>query len=296
MRRVLLALGAFLAALAFALGVRRRVVLANLALAFPEKTEAERRAIARATYRTFGRVAAEFLLVPRLSPGELRALFVHEGWEHVEAARSSGRGLIACTAHFGNFEVLAAAHTMAGVPITMISRAMGRSRFNDLWRRTRARAGVEDLVVGKGDVVRAAVRSLKSGRVLGYVIDQNEPSAHAVFPTFFGVPAATSPTPAVLARRTGADVIFTVDVPLADGRHRVIIEKVELPDTGDRGRDAQLFMQLLNDRLEHWVRRHPECWFWFHRRWKRSGDAPAAAAPASAPPGGGSRVAGAPAD
>jgi KDO2-lipid IV(A) lauroyltransferase len=272
MRRALLALGVFLGALAFALGIRRRVVLDNLRLAFPEKPEEERREIARATYRLFGRVAAEFLLVPRLRPDELRDLFVHEGWEHVEAGRASGQGLIACTAHFGNFEVLAAAHTMAGVPITMISRAMGRSRFNDLWRRTRARAGVEDLVVGKGDVLRAATRSLKAGRVLGYVIDQNEPTHHAVFPTFFGVPAATSPTPAILARRTGAHVVFTVDIPLPDGRHRVVIERVPPPGDGD----ATAFMQRLNDLLERHVREHPECWYWFHRRWKRRGDAPRA--------------------
>jgi KDO2-lipid IV(A) lauroyltransferase len=265
------------------------VVLANLALAFPEKGEAERRAIARATYRHFGRVAAEFLLVPRLSAEEARALLVYDGFERYEEAKARGHGVIACTAHFGNFEVLAAANTMAGVPITMVSRAMGRSRFNDLWRRTRERAGVEDLVVGRGNVVLGAIRALERGRVLGYVIDQNEPSHRAVFPTFFGVPAATSPTPAVLARRTGAAVVFTLAVPLEDGRHRVVIEPVDPPDTGDRARDELAFMQALNDRLERHVRAHPACWYWFHRRWKRRGDAPGDApgvAPGVAPPAG----------
>jgi KDO2-lipid IV(A) lauroyltransferase len=275
-RSVLLSLGSFLAWLAWALGVRRRVVLENLALAFPEKGEGERRAIARATYRTFGRVMAEFLLVPRVPRDELARMIVREGWEHVERGRQNPAGLIACTAHFGNFEVLAAANTMLGTPITMVSREMGRSRFNDRWRRTRAAAGVEDLVVGRGNVMAAAARALKAGRVLGYVIDQSEPSAHAIFPTFFGVPAATSPTPAVLARRTGASMIFTVDVPLGDGRHRVVVEPVEVPDTGDRARDALRLMQDLNDRLERWIRAHPECWYWFHRRWKRRGDAPGA--------------------
>jgi KDO2-lipid IV(A) lauroyltransferase len=286
MRRALLALGAFLGALAWTLGIRRRVVLANLALAFPEKPEPERRAIARACYRHFGRVAAEFLFLPRLSAADARALFDYEGWEHVEAGQRSGRGLIACTAHFGNFEVLAAANTIAGTPITMVSRAMGRSWFNDAWRRTRAKAGVEDLVVGRGDVVRGAARALERGRVLGYVIDQSEPSHHAIFPAFFGVPAATSPTPAVLARRTGAAVVFTVAIPLGGGRHRVVIEPVEVPQTGDRAADALALMQDLNDRLERRVRAHPECWYWFHRRWKRRGDARAAA---PAPPRAASR-------
>ena len=127
--------------------------------------------------------------------------------------------------------------TLRGVPITMITRPMGKSGANDLWRRAREQAGVEDLAVERGQTLRAATRSLKAGRVLGYVIDQNQPRRRAIFPTFFGVPAATAPTPAVLAMRTGAAVVFTLSVPLGDGRHKVVIEgPIEPPDTGDRDR------------------------------------------------------------
>ncbi len=269
LRRLLYALCAALAWLAWTLGVRRKVVLDNLRLAFPEKTEAERRAIARATYRNLGRMAPEFLLVPRMSREELDRVFVYDGWENYEAAKARGRGVIACTGHFGNFEVLAAAHTRRGVPIAMISRAMGKSGANDLWRRIRRSSGVKDIVVQKGETLKAARRAIDSGWVLGYVIDQNQPLRRAIFPLFFGVPAATSATPAVLAARTGAAVVFTVAVPQGDGTHRVVIEgPLELPHTGDRERDALAFMQDLNDRLERRVRAHPEHWYWLHRRWK----------------------------
>ncbi len=263
------AAGAFLGWLAWVLGLRRRVVLANLRLAFPEKDEVERRAIARATYRNLGLMAPEFFLAPTLSRDELDRVFAYEGWERYQAARARGRGVIACTAHFGNFELLAAAHNLKGVPITMITRRMGRWRANDAWRRARSRAGVEELVVKKGETLTAAIRALKQGRVLGYVIDQNQPLRGAVFPTFFGVPAATSPTPAYLAMRTGAAVLFVVAIPLGGGRHRVVIEgPLDVPRTGDRARDALSFMQDLNDRLERHVREHPDRWYWLHRRWK----------------------------
>ena len=269
LRCALYAVGALVAWLGWLAGVRRRVVLANLRLAFPEKSEAERRAIARATYRNLGRLAPEFLLVPRLTRSELDRIFAYEGWDRFEAARARGKGVIACTAHFGNFELLAAAHNLRGVPITMVSRKMGKTGANDLWRRGRARAGVEDLVVKRGETLAAARRALAAGRVLGYVIDQNQPRRRAIFPTFFGVPAATSPTPAVLAKRTGAAVIFILAVPMDDGRHRVLIEgPLDPPDTGDHRRDALLFMQDLNDRLERRVREHPDQWYWLHRRWK----------------------------
>ncbi len=267
--RLVRAAGALLAWLAWTLRLRRRVVAANLALAFPEKSEEERRAIARATYRNLGRAAPELLLAPGLGQGELERLFAYEGWERFEAARAQGRGVIACTAHLGNFELLAAAHNLKGVPITMITRRMGRLAANEAWRRARRRAGVEELVASKGETLGAAVRALRAGRVLAVVIDQNQPRHRAVFPTFFGVPAATSPAPAILALRTGAPAIFVVDVALGGGRHRVIIEgPLQVPRSGDRERDVLAFLQDLNDRLERVVRAHPDQWYWLHRRWK----------------------------
>jgi KDO2-lipid IV(A) lauroyltransferase len=268
-RRWLDAIGSALGWLVWTLRIRRGVVMSNLRLAFPEKSEEERRDIARRTFLNLGRMITDFLRVPSMSKEELERLFVYEGWEAFERARATGKGVVACTAHFGNFDLLAAAQTLRGIPVTMITREMGKSGANDLWRETRRRSGVEDLVVRRGETLKAATRALKSGRVLGYVIDQNQSRRHAIFPTFFGVPAATAATPAWLALRTGALVVFTLSIPLADGRHKLVIEgPLEVPRTGDRERDVLAFMQDLNDRLERWVRLHPEHWYWLHRRWK----------------------------
>jgi KDO2-lipid IV(A) lauroyltransferase len=211
----------------------------------------------------------DFLRVPYLSKEELEQIFVFEGWEGYERAKGMGKGVIGCTAHFGNFDLLAAAQALRGIPITIITRRMGKSGANDLWREARRRSGVEDLQVSKGETLKAATRALKSGRVLGYVIDQNQPKRRAIFPTFFGVPAATAPTPALLAIRTGAPVIFGLSIPMDDGRHKVVVEgPFAVPDTGDRERDVLAFMQDLNDRLERFVRLYPDRWYWLHRRWK----------------------------
>lgn len=279
-RPVLAAFGSFLGWLIWTLRVRRGVALDNLRLAFPEKSEAERRAIARANYAHLGQMIPDFLRVPTMEPEELDRIFVQEGWDILEAAVARGQGVIACTAHFGNFDLLAAAQTRRGVHVTMISRVMGNNPFNDLVRLARQRSGVVDLVVARGQTMRAAIRTLREGRVLGYVFDQNQPR-HAIFPTFFGVPAATTPTPAYLARKTGAAVVFAISVPLGDGRHKVVIEgPLVLAESGDREADDLAFMQLLNDRLEAWVRRHPERWYWLHRRWKTRPPAPAPRPPA----------------
>ena len=283
-RPILMAFGSFLGWLGWTLRLRRRVVLDNLRLAFPEKSEAERRAIGRANFRHLGQMIPDFLRVPTLTPAQLDRIFVYDGWENYLRAAALGKGVIACTAHFGNFDLLASANTRRGVPITQVAREMGKNVVNDLWREVRRRSGVDELLVKPGNTMRAIIRALHQNRVIGYVIDQNQP-VRPIFPTFFGVPAATASTPAFLARRTGCAVIFTLSVPLGDGRHQVLIEgPLEVPDTGDPAADDLAFMQRLNDKLEHWVRRHPERWYWVHRRWKTrppSGAGPVAPAPAA---------------
>jgi KDO2-lipid IV(A) lauroyltransferase len=281
-RPILSAFGAFLGWLVWILRIRRRVALENLRLAFPEWSDARRLAVVRAHCRHLGQMVPAFLRVPTMSPEELDRVLIFQGWEHYLAAAARGQGVIVCTAHFGNFDLLASACTRRGVPITQIAREMGRNPFNDLWRAARTRSGVEELVVRPGQTVRASIRALQAKRVLAWVIDQNQP-IRPIFPTFFGVAAATSATPAFLVRKTGAAVIFALSVPLGDGRHQVTIEEpVTPPDTGDPLADDLAFMQDLNDRLERWVRRHPDRWFWFHRRWKTR---PPVGTPAPAPPG-----------
>jgi KDO2-lipid IV(A) lauroyltransferase len=271
MRRFLIGMGRVLGWLLWTLHVRRRVIMDNLRLAFPEWTEAQRRDVGRRTFVNIGQMALEFLLVTRMDREELDRLFVYDpGMREVMlAALESGRPMVVCTAHFGNFENLAAVHNMQGYKIAMVVRRMGAGWFGRFWNRGRSRAGLEVLEVTRGETLKAAQRAMREGKVLGYVIDQNMPGHRAIFPTFFGVPAATAPTPAYLAMRSNAIVFFMLDVPLEDGRHQIVMEgPLSPPRTGDREADVLAFIQDLNDRLERWVRLYPDRWYWLHRRWK----------------------------
>jgi KDO2-lipid IV(A) lauroyltransferase len=271
MRRLLVGMGRLLGWLLWTLHVRRGVIMDNLRLAFPEWTDARRREVGKRTFVNVGQMALEFLLVTKLDRAELEQMFVYDPHmrEVLLAALKSGRPVVVCTAHFGNFENLAAVHNLQGYRIAMVVRRMGASWFGRFWNRGRSRAGLEVLEVTRGETLKAAQRAMREGKILGYVIDQNMPGHRAIFPTFFGVPAATAPTPAYLAMRSGAMVFFALDVPLEDGRHQIVLEgPLAPPDTGDRDADVLAFMQDLNDRLERWVRLYPDRWYWLHRRWK----------------------------
>jgi KDO2-lipid IV(A) lauroyltransferase len=248
--------------------VHRRIALANLKVAFPKKSSAECRAIARSMFQHFGRLLLELMKYSSLPRERQLAMIDWEGEERVRLALAQGKGILFCTGHFGFWEQQALAHALKFEPMAVMARALDNPRLHDLLETIRTSNGNE--VVYRRGAVRKVLRLLADGKGVGILIDQHMTSADAIYVDFFGRPAATTSTLAALAIRTGAPVIPLFAFPAPGGRYRMIYEHpVEPPrDSEDAVRE---FTQRCTDVLEMHVRRHPELWLWMHRRWR---DAP----------------------
>jgi KDO2-lipid IV(A) lauroyltransferase len=265
-RRVLGALGASLGALAHALGIRRRVVAANLALAFPEKSPAERAAIASANYRHAGRSVLEVFSAPRLTATQVDALLEYRGFEIFERLFAEGRGVVVASAHLGSWELLAAACGRRGIPMNLVTRTLA-GRSNAALQRARARSGVTE--IAPRGALAAGDAALRRGEVVVNLVDQNMLPKRGVFVRFFGEWACTTPATSLMAMRTGAPVLVAVAVNLPDGRTRLCVEgPFELPRQGGVARRARAHTQQLVAVVERYIRAEPAQWFWLHRRWK----------------------------
>lgn len=264
--RLLSALGAAAGRLALLLGVRRRVVLDNLARAFPERSEAERRALARAVYLGFGRNLGELLAARRLSDEALGRLVSFDGWERYERVAARGRGAVVAIAHFGNWELLARACARRGVRLSVITRRL-RGRWNAWLLRARTEAGTRSLP--DRDATHEALALLRRGEVLAVAVDQNMLPKRGIFVDFFGAPACTTPAAAVYALRAGAPLLAAFPVRQPDGSHVVRVVGPFEPPAGLRGPAAvRALTQAVTAAVEGMVRAHPEQWYWLHRRWK----------------------------
>lgn len=248
----------------------RRVALANLALAFPDRTAAEHRRILAASGRNLGRSAVEFYRLPKMRPAEVASLVSipdRSAWERLLRDRDE-RGLVVVTAHFGNWELLAYSHGLLGHPVTLVHKPM-RNRFVDAFiASVRARAGTRS--IPKRAAAREALRTLRQREILVIPTDQNQPRHEGIFVDFFGRAANTNPGAARLARHTGAALwpVFLVRDGESD-RHRVeILPRIEVADTGDSNEDIRATTQRCVDAIEAMLRRHPEQWIWFHNRWR----------------------------
>ena len=262
--RWLIALGALVGRLAFALGIRRAIALDGLGRAFPALDAAARRRLAVQSYEQLGRSLVEVALSRRLPDAALERLVQFDGWEIYERAAAAGKGVVVAVAHFGNWELLARACARRGVRLTAITRRL-RGGLNERLVAARREGGLRELP-DKGST-GDALALLRRGEVLAVVVDQNMRPRRGIFVDFFGTPACTTPAAAVLSLRSGAPLIAGFPVRQPDGSHRVrVVGPFETTLRGHAGVVA--LTQAVTVAVEEIVRQHPDHWFWVHRRWK----------------------------
>jgi len=275
--------GAMLGRLVFLLDRRhRQIAQRQLQAAFPRKSPAECRAIARATFVHFGRLLVSVLRFGGLSREQMSARVEYEGLERVKAALAGGKGVLIFTGHFGYWELQGLAHALVMPPISVLARPLDNPRLHELLERIRSATGNQ--VIYKQGALRKVLRALEQNEGVAILADQHVQSADAVTVDFFNRPAATAPVLATLALRTGAPLIPAFALPLPGGRYRMIYEHpVEMPSATSEDPVREL-TQRCTDVLEMYVRRHPDLWLWMHRRWRderahaplAAGDQPAA--------------------
>jgi KDO2-lipid IV(A) lauroyltransferase len=268
-----LRLGAGITAVYYVLdGKRRRVGLRNLRIAFPEKTEHERRAILRRSYRNIGRAAAECCHLPKLSPESLGRYVQIDDPQRWQCAVNRPGGAIVITAHFGNWELLACAQGLLGRPVTIIHKPFKNPLVEAAIGSMRARVGTRH--IRKPRAARDGLRVLRAGDLLVMPVDQNQKHHEGVFVDLFGIPACTTPGPARLGAHTGVPVVpaFLVRIGESDQHRLVVLPDVELVHTGERAADVVTNTRRCSDVIERMLREHPDQWIWFHHRWRTRPD------------------------
>lgn len=251
-----------------ALRRRRAVARENLTLAFGhERSPEELEGLCRQTFQHLGMTSVEVLSFLFPSPTFPLSRIRVEGLDHLRFAMDRGKGALLLTAHFGNWEFLAAAHVLSGYPLSVVARPMDSPILNRLVTRFREGSGFE--IIGKRRALAEVIEALHRQRMVAILLDQNVTRREGVFVPFFGRAASTSKGLALLALRTEAPVVPIFIRREADGGHRVFIEPEIRPSrTEDRNKDIRAFTAAFTRCVEETIRRWPEQWFWVHRRWK----------------------------
>ncbi len=248
----------------------RTLALTHLALAFPEEEPAERERIARDMFVHLGRSTFELASIRwydrrldtyvKLSPPDL-----------LRNVMARGRGMVFVTGHMGSWELLARRIARAGVPNAVIAKASWDRKIDELAERFRAEGGVTTLWREDPETGRAIIRTFRSGRALGLLIDQDT-RVQGVFVPFFGRLAFTPRAAADFAVRFGAPVVVGTihrNGPRATDGHTLEVQEIPFSsDPPDREMEVVRLTAACTAALEQAIRRHPAEWVWMHERWR----------------------------
>lgn len=249
----------------------RRVGMQNLSLAFPEKSDAERRVILRESMRNLGRLMAEFCHLHELNKDNITARVRLANPEQWRALVSQVRetGALILTGHFGNWELLACAHAYYGFPVHIVHRRLQNPLIDDVIVRERERCG--NKVIRKTTAGIEVFRAIKQKAIVVAAVDQNASGRMGVFVPFFSHLASTSSGLAGLALASSVPVIPAVLVrENGSWNHQIeILPPVEPVRTGDQEIDLRETTAKFTAVFEQFVRQYPDHWLWIHKRWKR---------------------------
>jgi len=260
----------------------RRALNANLAHVLESDDPKLVSAVARRSFRNFGKYVVDFIHFPSMTREEVRRRLRFDQWGELEETRASGRGVIIVTLHFGNWDLGAAALAAHDYPINAIAETFAYPPMNGLVQGSRERLGMK--VIGHDHLGPAVFRALRRGEMLAMLIDvAQKDGAGAIRVDFFGAPALVSSAPARIALRTNAWVLPAVVLRGPDDdtviRPHIDPSLREFSRTGDEGRDVAELTRLIMRSMEGAIRAHPGQWFIFRRIWESGAVSPAPARP-----------------
>ncbi len=241
---------------------RRRVVMTNLELCFPELGDRERRELAREHFAAFARSLLEHGILWWGSRERVLKLVRVEGLEHWQAVRD--RPVIFLAPHFVGLD-MGGIRIGAEYRVVSVYSRQKNAAFDAVLYRGRTRFVMPELF-SRQDGIRPVAKAIKSGSPFYYLPDMDFGERDSIFVPFFGVPAATITGLARIAALTGAVVVPAVTTQLPGGAGYVL--RFHPAWEHFPGGDLAADTRRMNAFIEARVREMPAQYYWLHKRFK----------------------------
>jgi len=222
----------------------------------------------RKVFQNLMQTAVEVLRFPKVDKAYLDRYVTWQGLERLASAKRKGKGMVALTAHYGNWELQSFASAIQGYPVSVLARQQKFPKTNALLNRYRELTGCK--VIHKGMMTREILRDLKANKIVGILTDQDA-GKNGVFVNFFGRPTSFAPGAIAFHLKTGCEVIPCFVRRERNLFHHIdITEPIQIVKSGNEEEDIRQGLQQFANRLEAYIRSYPDQWLWLHKRWKSS--------------------------
>ena len=247
-----------------------RIARANLAAAFPHKSRQECDEIRRVMWDNLGRVVGEYSHLGAFSPKGEDPRIGYSFPPGISIESLTAKPLLFLSGHFANWEMMPILAHQLGIDIAALVRPPNNPYVAD-WVARQRRINGPATFIAKHNAARPMLAQLRSDKSLCMLVDQKLREGIAV--PFFGRDAMTTPAPAALALKFGAQIVITSNRRLPGARFHVTVhEVIDFIPSGDDTKDIQELTAAVTARLERIIREDPGQWLWIHNRWPTKRD------------------------
>jgi len=211
-------------------------------------------------------VAFEFPHIPAMAENKYEGIAYYKGVEYIDGYLKKKQGALFISAHLGNWEMMASLMCSYGYPVAEIVREFDNPKLNEIINSIRTNAKIK--TIPKDSSANEIIHLIKNGWFVGLLIDQS-PRDNGVPAKFFDKPCWATIGPAYIYARTKAPVHPVSMIRNSNGTLLLeILPPLEMVNTGNLQHDILENTQICQKAIENIVRKYPEQWLWFHRRWK----------------------------
>lgn len=264
-------LGAFFGKFAMRLASKDRGIAEyQLEFCYPKLSAKQREEILVNNFKNTGTTLFETLVIQKFRADPERWIrLVNQSVVH--EALKEGNGVVMMFAHVGNWELLSIVYEMLGIEGVTVESPVGDSKLDDLLLQTRRSDNIKVIPRGDRSSARAILNCFRNNKVFLFAMDQDT-RVKTIYADFFGRKAATAIGAATFAQKFNAPVVSAFGARDSEGVHHYYFELLSKQPYDGTTEEADNLTQTYNSFLEQHIRRFPDQWVWFHRRWKNQPD------------------------
>jgi KDO2-lipid IV(A) lauroyltransferase len=243
----------------------RKSVRENLKVIFPEKSDRQIRRIRRQMFRNFAKYLVDFFRFSKLDAEYIRKNIQLKNLHYLDNEVAKGKGVIALTAHLGNWELGGVIIALLGYDFLAVALPHKDKKVNQFFNSHRESKGVK--VIPLGRAVRQCLNALRENAVVGLVGDRDFTERGVVL-DFFNKPAFFPEGPAAFSIKTGASIVPGFMVRNPDDTFTLTFEAPIESDPGAvKVSDLLRIIEKYKEIIENYIRKYPDQWYMFRKLW-----------------------------
>ncbi len=248
----------------------RYVAFRNMDIVLPGMTSREKAKLLKENYMVMARNLIGLTRGNKLDKETVeKTLDVSDALEAIiESRKERDVGMLILTPHLGSFELLALYWSIYDKPVSILARGFGLPMVDAWWNKMRSVHG--NTVFSRKGGYNSIISQLKKGENVAILFDQNVKPNHAAYVPFFGTLAATTKSTAIASIRTNCPIVLTAMIETKPSHYKLYAYPIKKPNDREGSQEEIIYETIkeAHQHLESIIQRHPEQWFWIHRRFK----------------------------